>query len=117
MVQKIVNIGIADKGNGDPLRVAFDKINQNFTELYGALGLTDSLLNLGSFEFNGNSINTVDSSQIILDQSVKVTSNLTVEGNIFLNGQPIEEIVADYDGGAASTVYDINNTLDGGGAQ
>lgn len=34
MTQKIINIGTPNKGDGDPLRNAFDKINQNFTELY-----------------------------------------------------------------------------------
>lgn len=33
MAIRLVNLGIADKGNGDPLRVAFDKINQNFSEI------------------------------------------------------------------------------------
>jgi hypothetical protein len=35
MAQKIINIGTsANKGDGDPLRLAFGKINDNFTELY-----------------------------------------------------------------------------------
>lgn len=35
MTQKIVNIGtVANSKGGDPLRVAFDKINQNFAEVY-----------------------------------------------------------------------------------
>lgn len=35
MAQQIINIGTANNsGNGDPLRSAFDKINDNFTELY-----------------------------------------------------------------------------------
>jgi NAD(P)H-hydrate repair Nnr-like enzyme with NAD(P)H-hydrate epimerase domain len=35
MAKKTVNIGTSvNKGNGDPLRTAFGKINQNFTELY-----------------------------------------------------------------------------------
>ena len=34
MAQQNINIGSsANKGDGDPLRVAFDKINKNFTEL------------------------------------------------------------------------------------
>jgi len=33
MTIRLVNLGRADKGDGDPLRVAFDKINQNFTEI------------------------------------------------------------------------------------
>jgi hypothetical protein len=39
MTKQIVNIGsTANAKNGDPLRTAFDKINQNFTELYNAVG-------------------------------------------------------------------------------
>ncbi len=34
MTQRIINTGVADKGNGDPLRTAFTKVNDNFTELY-----------------------------------------------------------------------------------
>jgi hypothetical protein len=35
MAQQIINIGTsANKGNGDAIRVAFDKTNKNFTELY-----------------------------------------------------------------------------------
>jgi len=35
MTQEIIDIGeLANDGTGDPLRVAFDKINNNFTQLY-----------------------------------------------------------------------------------
>ena len=35
MAQKLINIGTSpNKGDGDPLRLAFEKINENFTELY-----------------------------------------------------------------------------------
>ena len=35
MVQQVINIGSsANKGDGDPLRTAFDKVNDNFTEVY-----------------------------------------------------------------------------------
>jgi len=37
MTQKIINTGIADKGNGDPIRTAFTKVNDNFAELYSQL--------------------------------------------------------------------------------
>ena len=37
MAQKNINIGTsANKGDGDPLRTAFDKVNDNFDELYTA---------------------------------------------------------------------------------
>ena len=36
MAQQTINIGtVANDGTGDPLRTAFDKINDNFTEVYG----------------------------------------------------------------------------------
>ena len=36
MAQQLINIGsAADDGTGDTGRVAFDKVNDNFTELYG----------------------------------------------------------------------------------
>lgn len=34
MSQQTINIGTADKGDGDPLRIAFTKVNSNFAELY-----------------------------------------------------------------------------------
>ena len=34
MSQQIINTGTADKGNGDPIRTAFTKVNANFTELF-----------------------------------------------------------------------------------
>lgn len=41
MSKQIINIGTAanDK-TGDPLRTAFNKVNQNFTEIYALLGVT-----------------------------------------------------------------------------
>ena len=48
MAKQIINIGSsANKGDGEPLRTAFDKINDNFSELYlkvdnltGGVGVT-----------------------------------------------------------------------------
>ena len=37
MTRQIINVGTADKGNGDPIRVAFSKANDNFAELYNIL--------------------------------------------------------------------------------
>ena len=37
MTQQIINLGIADKGNGDVLRTAFTKVNDNFAELYNSV--------------------------------------------------------------------------------
>lgn len=37
MTRQIINVGVADKGNGDPIRTAFIKANANFAELYNIL--------------------------------------------------------------------------------
>ena len=76
MTKQIINIGTADKGNGDPLRTAFTKVNENFDELYIALGLNaDVNLNIGAFEFTGSVMSTTDSTAIVIDQAVTVSSN------------------------------------------
>ena len=39
MAKQTINLGTsANKGDGDPLRTAFDKVNDNFDEVYGLLG-------------------------------------------------------------------------------
>ncbi len=82
MTQKTINLGTADQGNGDPLRVAFSKVNDNFTELYTALGLDGGGLNLGAFEFTGSTLTTTDSSAVTIDQQVNITSDLVMSGDI-----------------------------------
>ena len=83
MAKLTVNIGTsANDRTGDNLRTAFNKINQNFDELYTSLGLDDNSLNLGAFEFTGSVMTTTDSSAITIDQAVTVSSDLTVGGDV-----------------------------------
>ena len=82
MAKQTVNLGTPNGNNGDPLRTAFAKVNDNFTELYTALGLDVAPLNLGAFEFSGSTMSTTDSSAITIDQATTISSNLTVGGDI-----------------------------------
>ena len=53
MAKQIINIGVsANDGTGDPLRNAFDKTNDNFNELYLALGGSQNATDL--FDTEGN---------------------------------------------------------------
>ena len=105
MAKQIINtkapndlIGVGTTANdkkGDSLRAAFtkvndafDKIDTNFTELYTALGINaDVDLNLGAFEFSGSvnnvaTMSTTDSSAIVIDQAVTVSSHLSIGGDL-----------------------------------
>ena len=53
MAKQTINIGAsANDGSGDPLRNAFDKVNDNFNEIYFSYGNATSLTNI--FDSNGN---------------------------------------------------------------
>lgn len=82
MAKRIIRTGTTADPTGDSLKNAFTKVNDNFTELYNALGLDADTLNIGAFEFSGSVMTTTDSSAITIDQAVTVTSNLTVGGDI-----------------------------------
>ena len=110
MARQAINIGSsANDGTGDPLRTAFDKINDNFIELYGSdndintldanldvnnfaitTGVTNGNItvtpngtgniNLGSITINGSQISSNDSTQITLADNIQTTGTLNVAG-------------------------------------
>lgn len=51
MAKQTINIGTSpNKGDGDPIRTAFDKVNDNFTELYSDVKQLNSV-NFGGGTF------------------------------------------------------------------
>ena len=110
MARQGINIGSsANDGTGDPLRTAFDKINDNFVELYGTdndintldadldvnnnqitTGVTNGNItitpngtgniNLGSITVNGSQISSNDSTQITIAENIQTTGTLNVSG-------------------------------------
>jgi hypothetical protein len=102
MTQRIINIGAtANDKSGDPLRTAFNKINENFTELYSLTGVTEL-------------------TELAQDYAAQMFINGDHEGVSVeyddANNKLNITVALDYDGGAASTIYDNETTLDGGGA-
>ena len=62
MAQQTLNIGSnANDGTGDTLRVAMNKVNENFTEVYSAPGIT-----VDSLSFSGNEISATRSNDDIV---------------------------------------------------
>ena len=104
MAQQNINIGTnANDGTGDPLRTAFNKINANFSELYGTTAEANDLKEDttpqlgGDLDVNGHKITSARSNeQLILDaagtgtielqSNTNVTGNLTASGNITATG-------------------------------
>lgn len=79
MAKKIINIGKSqNKGDGDPLRTAFSKVNDNFDELYSGT-FTDTT------DFTTSIIPRTDN-VISLGSSTKRWSELYVKDFIFING-------------------------------
>lgn len=79
MAKQPINIGTAANDRaGDSLRLAFQKINANFTELYTALGLAgDVTLNLGDFEFTSSTLTNNNSNTIVIG---KASTDVVVVG-------------------------------------
>ncbi len=110
MARQAINIGSsANDGTGDPLRTAFDKINDNFVELYGTdndINTLDANLNvntfaittgvtngditvtpngtgsikLGAMKFVGTTMSSDDSTQITIAENIETTGTLSVAG-------------------------------------
>ena len=98
MAKQLVNIGTSiNKGDGDPLRTAFDKINQNFNELYASTTL--DLDSIGS-----NMIPTTDGG-FALGSATKQWSDLYVRDFIYIGGTRLQSDAAG------------NITVDGGSLQ
>ena len=54
MAKQTIGIGAsANDGSGDPIRIAFDKVNDNFNEIYSNSGTTGNTL-IDLFDSNGN---------------------------------------------------------------
>jgi hypothetical protein len=110
MARQAINIGSsANDGTGDPLRTAFDKINDNFVELYGSdndintldanldvnnFAITTGVTNgnititpngtgsikLGAMKFNGTTLSSDDSTIININEGLVVDGTANISG-------------------------------------
>lgn len=83
MTITVANIDIGDlpnDGTGDPLRIAFEKINQNFIDLANGLPAGPE----GSFQYNANgeSNGTANFRYIEANNTIAISSNVLPTGNI-----------------------------------
>ena len=112
MARQSINVGSnPNDKTGDPLRTAFTKINDNFTELYGASPFGQQVTISGNqisanasnadlvlsgsgtggvvadaIRISGTSITSDDSTQIQINENLEVGGNITASGNITATG-------------------------------
>jgi hypothetical protein len=72
MTKQVINVGQADKGNGDPIRTAFVKANSNFNELYDLIGQVNTLV-LNLRLDGGSASTTYDANGLNIDGGVSNT--------------------------------------------
>jgi hypothetical protein len=96
MTQQIINVGtVANDGQGDSLRTAFIKTNDNFSELYGDVLTTPTILNGNSNVFvNANSNVTfavagISNVMVVSSAAVSIAGDLNVSGNTNLTGNVV----------------------------
>jgi hypothetical protein len=83
MAQQTINIGsVANDGTGDPLRTAFDKVNDNFTELYADDAGDVNSVNAGT----GISVNQTTGAVTVTNSAPDQTVSLADGGNIGISG-------------------------------
>ena len=99
MAQQSVGIGSsANDGTGDPLRTAFTKINENFTELYAQSGMdTDK-----GIDINGNTITSTSTNEdIIIDPNgtgkVELAADVEIDNGLNINGATITSLTTNGD--------------------
>jgi hypothetical protein len=118
MTQQVINIGAAaNDSTGDPLRQAFTKINDNFSELYarGAAGSNFDLSDNDIEAINSNGgINLIPNGTgkvVVQDDSVTVAISRTISSSVGAAGDTVGMVAwnasyiyvctANYDGSTA----------------
>jgi hypothetical protein len=102
MAKQLIDIGSTElAGDGESIRSAFGKINENFTEIYNLLE-PNSLKELTQDYVSEMLLNGDHHGIYVSYPDEENKFNIVVE--------------QDLDGGAASTIYDNETILDGGGA-
>lgn len=115
MAQQVINIGAAaNDGTGDPLRTCFDKINDNFSELYakGPAGANFDLSDNDIEATNSNGgINLIPNGTgkvVVEDDSVTIETSRTPSTAVGASGDTAGMVAWD-----ASYIYVCTANYDG----
>lgn len=108
MAQRIINIGSsANKGDGDPIRTAFGKVNDNFTELYGKVTVLEDGTVAQVQDTKGSIF--ADDSTLLVDAINGLIPASVVSGT--LNNNTVGTHTGPVDGDLVGSVFADNSTL------
>ena len=108
MAQRIINIGSsANKGDGDPIRTAFGKVNDNFTELYGKVTVLEDGTVAQVQDTKGSIF--ADDSTLLVDAINGIIPASVVSGT--LNNNTVGTHTGPVDGDLVGSVFADNSTL------
>jgi hypothetical protein len=83
MTQEIIDTGdLPNDGSGDPLRAAFEKINNNFSNLFSTLGANLELIDTSAIDGEYIDPNNPQGQNIINIGQIVINNNLTDIYNI-----------------------------------
>lgn len=87
MAKQVIGIGTtANDGTGDPIRTAFDKTNDNFTELYDGAGVLDDSISFAKLADEFTTANTLTAAATVnIDFSAAEVFTLTPDQNTTFN--------------------------------
>lgn len=107
MAQQIIDVGnVANDGTGDPLRTAFQIVNENFTETYNPSYLANGssridVLQDGDILMSSNGVANV---MVVSSTQVTITGDLAVTGNAILSGNILGDRIQN-----GNTIIDIQS--------
>ena len=112
MAKQTVNIGVSANDNtGDPLRTAFDKLNDNFDEVYAAgpvgTNITVSSNTIASTNTNGNiDLNPAGTGKVLINGPMDANGVVTLNSSATITGNIKPTANVTYNIGSDTEAYD-----------
>ena len=107
MAQQIIDVGnVANDGTGDPLRTAFQIVNDNFTDVYNLSNISNGSSRIdiaqdGDIYMTSNGIANV---MVVSSTQVSIKGDLAVTGNAILSGNILGDRIQN-----GTTIIDIQS--------
>jgi len=112
MTQQLINIGSAPgDATGDPARIAYDKCNLNFTELYGR---SASVSGFAEYKYDSTTTPPPASGYIRANNASVASVTVLYFNNVTSNGSDIKRVLTEMSIGTVMIIQDQDNNVNFG---